>query len=122
MILDKIIKGTDIKSITGHADTEVAGVAYDSREVLPGYLFVAVRGENVDGHNFIEDAVGRGAVAVVCEEEPAGKAVEVPVVGVKDSRAALAAISNNFFGRPSESLYVIGVTGTNGKTTTTYLI
>lgn len=122
MILDKIIKGTDIKSITGHADTEVAGVAYDSREVLPGYLFVAVRGENVDGHNFIEDAVGRGAVALVCEEEPAGKAVEVPVVGVKDSRAALAAISNNFFGRPSESLYVIGVTGTNGKTTTTYLI
>ncbi len=123
MILDKIIEGIDIKSITGRADAEVTGVAYDSREVMPGYLFVAIRGEHVDGHDFIEDAAGRGAAAVVCEEEPGGfRTAAAPVVHVKDSRAALAAISNNLFGRPSASLNVIGVTGTNGKTTTTYLI
>ncbi len=123
MILDEIIKGTDIKGITGRTDAEVAGVAYDSRKVLPGYLFVAVRGDNVDGHQFIKDAVGKGAVAIVCEEEQSDiKPVAGSVVRVKDSRAALAAISNNFYGRPSGSLCVIGVTGTNGKTTTTYLI
>ncbi len=122
-MLDKIIEGIGIKSITGRVDTEVTGVAYDSREVLPGYLFVAVRGEHVDGHDFIEDAVGRGAAVIVCEEGPSGiRTVTAPVVHVKNGREALAAISNNFFGRPSGSLNIIGVTGTNGKTTTTYLI
>jgi UDP-N-acetylmuramoyl-L-alanyl-D-glutamate--2,6-diaminopimelate ligase len=123
MRMDEIMKGTEIRRISGAADAEVAGVAYDSRKVLPGYLFVAVRGEHVDGHDFIQDAIKRGAVAVVCEKEPAdSQTVTVPVVRVDDSRAALAAISNSLYGRPSESLCGIGVTGTNGKTTTAYLI
>jgi UDP-N-acetylmuramoyl-L-alanyl-D-glutamate--2,6-diaminopimelate ligase len=123
MKMDEILKATGMRSISGETDAEVAGVAYDSRKVLPGYLFVAVRGEHADGHNYIGDAIKRGAVAVVCEKEPAnGLSPAVPVVSVDDSRAALAVISNNLYGRPSESLYGIGVTGTNGKTTTTYLI
>jgi len=123
MRLDEIIKGAETKSISGGADAEIAGVAYDSRKVLPGHLFVAVQGEKADGHDFIQDAVRRGAVAVVCEKETAnGRTLPVPLVRVVDSRAALAVISVNLYGRPSESLCTIGVTGTNGKTTTTYLL
>lgn len=123
MRLDEIIKGAEIKSISGGADAEIAGVAYDSRKVLPGHLFVAVQGEKADGHDFIQDAVRRGALAVVCEKETANcRDVSVPLVRVGDSRAALAVISGNLYGRPSESLCTIGVTGTNGKTTTTYLL
>lgn len=123
MKMDQIIKGTEIRRIFGAGGTEVSGVAYDSRKVLPGYLFVAVRGEKADGHDFIQEAIKRGAAAVVCEKGPANsQSLAVPVVNVDDSRAALAAISNSFYGRPSESLWGIGVTGTNGKTTTTYLI
>ena len=123
MRLDEIIKGAAIKSISGAGDAEIAGVAYDSRKVLPGHLFVAVRGEKIDGHHFIQDAVRRGARAVVCEKETANSgSLPVPLVRVGDSRAALAVISVNLYGRPSESLCTIGVTGTNGKTTTTYLL
>lgn len=123
MRLDEIIKGAEIKSFSGGGDTEIAGVAYDSRKVLPGHIFVAVRGEKVDGHDFIQDAVRRGARAVVCEKETANSgSVPVPLVLVGDSRAALAVISGNLYGRPSGSLCIIGVTGTNGKTTTTYLL
>jgi UDP-N-acetylmuramoyl-L-alanyl-D-glutamate--2,6-diaminopimelate ligase len=123
MRMDEIMKGIEIRRISGAEDAEVAGVAYDSRKVLPGHLFVAVRGENADGHDFIQDAIKRGAVGVVCEKEPENsQSLAVPVVRVDDSRAALAAISNGLYGRPSGSLCCIGVTGTNGKTTTTYLI
>ncbi len=123
MRMGELMKGAEIGPISAVADREVSGVAYDSRKVLPGYLFVAVRGEHVDGHDFIEDAIKRGAAAVVCEKEPAdSQSVTVPVVRVDDSKVALAAISNSFYGRPSESLCGIGVTGTNGKTTTAYLI
>ncbi len=123
MRLDEIIKGAGIKSISGGKDAQIAGVSYDSRKVMPGHIFVAVQGEKADGHHFIPDAVRRGAAAVVCEKETAKKrSLKVPVIRVADSRAALAVISCAFYGRPSESLCTIGVTGTNGKTTTTYLL
>lgn len=106
----------------------VSGVAYDSRKASKGCIFVAITGENVDGHNFIADAIKGGAVAIVHEKPLDTGQLDVseihkPVfIRSRDSRKTLACISNNFYGRPSEKLTVIGVTGTNGKTTTAYLI
>ena len=106
---------------TGDADLEIQGIAYDSRKVGPGYLFVCIRGEHHDGHAYINEAVARGAVAVVIDRE-----VEtgdgLGVVKATDSRQTLADISRAFYDNPSASLFCVGVTGTKGKTTTTYLI
>lgn len=98
---------------------EVAGIAYDSRRVRPGELFVCVRGASHDGHRFAADAVAKGACALIVEE-PLG--LGVPEVVVPSSRAAMGAAAAAFYGFPSRRLRVIGVTGTNGKTTTTYLV
>jgi UDP-N-acetylmuramoyl-L-alanyl-D-glutamate--2,6-diaminopimelate ligase len=98
---------------------EVTGLAYDSRAVAAGTLFFAIPGDHVDGHNFIADAVGRGARAVVAERETLGLAV--PQLIVQRGRDALADAADAWYGHPSETLEVIGVTGTDGKTTTCYL-
>ncbi|MDI6800469.1 MAG: UDP-N-acetylmuramoyl-L-alanyl-D-glutamate--2,6-diaminopimelate ligase [Thermodesulfovibrionales bacterium] len=117
--------------VSGDAGRDVSGVAYNSRNVKDGDLFVAVRGENFDGHDFIKDAIEKGAAAVVYEkienrksklETLMNKYPDMVWIGVEDSRDALAAIASEFFRRPSEYLTVIGITGTNGKTTTTYLV
>ncbi|HAM51811.1 MAG TPA: UDP-N-acetylmuramoyl-L-alanyl-D-glutamate--2,6-diaminopimelate ligase [Nitrospiraceae bacterium] len=103
-------------------DTEISEIAYDSRKATKNTLFVAIKGESLDGHDFIRDAVKRGAIAVVTEYgHREGESAPVSI-RVQDSRDALACLSRNFYQRPSESIPVIGVTGTNGKTTTTYLI
>ncbi len=118
-----LIKDMDVKSIAGNADIEVSGIAYDSRKVRQGDIFVAVKGEKFDGHDFINDAVKRGAAAVVYEKD--GQKTEgfnATAIAVADSRKALACISNIFYKRPSDGLTVIGITGTNGKTTATYLL
>jgi UDP-N-acetylmuramoyl-L-alanyl-D-glutamate--2,6-diaminopimelate ligase len=99
--------------------TRISGIHYDSRKVTEGGLFVAIRGLATDGHRFVLDAVDRGAAALVCETPVAAP---IPVVLVEDSRQALAEAAAAFYGRPSEALTVIAVTGTNGKTTVTYLI
>ncbi len=104
-----------------HRDGEVLDIAYDSRKVKPGSLFVAVRGFQSDGHQFIPQAVERGAAAVVAEHET-GAAAGIQQFIVKDSRRALALLSDAFYGHPSKRLALIGITGTNGKTTTTYLV
>ncbi|HUF22745.1 MAG TPA: UDP-N-acetylmuramoyl-L-alanyl-D-glutamate--2,6-diaminopimelate ligase [Vicinamibacterales bacterium] len=107
----------------GLADRRVASIAYDSRDVVPGAIFVALKGEHADGARFAADAARRGAIAVIAEgpapaDPPAG-----PVwLSVSNARAALAELAAVFFGRPSEQLTLVGVTGTNGKTTTTYLL
>jgi UDP-N-acetylmuramoyl-L-alanyl-D-glutamate--2,6-diaminopimelate ligase len=98
---------------------EVSSLAYDSRQVSAGTLFFAVPGDHVDGHGFIPDAVVSGAVAVVAERETTG--VAVPQLLVPRTRDALADVADAWYGRPSERLEVIGVTGTDGKTTTSYL-
>lgn len=97
----------------------VTGVCYDSRRVKSGDLFVAVRGYESDGHKYIPMAVEKGCAAVLCEEAPAGN---VPYVQTDDSRLGLALAARNFYGDPSREMKVIGITGTNGKTTTTILI
>ena len=118
MKLRDLLKDIPVLAASVDLDTEIQEVRYDSRAVKPGDLFVAVRGFATDGHEYIGMALKKGAAAVVCEQ--AGKGI--PAIVVQDSRAALADIAGNRFGHPSRRLTMIGVTGTNGKTTTTTLI
>jgi UDP-N-acetylmuramoyl-L-alanyl-D-glutamate--2,6-diaminopimelate ligase len=114
--------GTDRSRVSGDdAARAITGVAYDSRAVQPGAIFVALRGQKADGTGFAAQAAARGAVAVVAETAPAD-GVRVPWLKVADARLALALIADRFFESPSRRIPVIGVTGTNGKTTTTYLL
>jgi UDP-N-acetylmuramoyl-L-alanyl-D-glutamate--2,6-diaminopimelate ligase len=106
---------------SGDLETEILGLAYDSRDVSPGYLFVAIRGTRVDGNRYVPQAVARGAAAVLSASPPV-ESLATPWIQVDDERAALAALAGNFYGRPTEGLHLVGVTGTNGKTTTTYAI
>ncbi|MBI3377869.1 MAG: UDP-N-acetylmuramoyl-L-alanyl-D-glutamate--2,6-diaminopimelate ligase [Nitrospirae bacterium] len=125
MNLKALIKDMEIKEMTGSTDIEITGIAYDSRKVKAGDVFVAAKGEKCDGHDFISDAVKKGAVAVVHEEHEnklLADSYQLTAIKVSDSRKSLAYLSNNFYERPSDKLTVIGVTGTNGKTTATYLI
>ena len=103
----------------GAPAVEISGLAYSSGSVAPGYLFFCVRGFKADGHDYAADAVERGAAALVCER-PLG--LGVPEVIVDDARAAMGPVAARFHGDPTAELRVVGVTGTNGKTTTTYLI
>lgn len=99
---------------------QITGVAYDSRKVQSGFAFFCISGENTDGNNFIPDAIKGGARLIVTEKEPADKTI--PFVIVKDVRDAMALISAQFYDYPTRKLRVIGITGTNGKTTTTHLV
>ena len=119
MKLKELLRDIGVTELHAPADMEIADVCYDSRKAAPGAAFIAVRGYETDGHKYIPAAVANGAALVVCEEPPAA---DVPYVLVKDSRRAMALAASNFFGRPAEELTVIGVTGTNGKTTTTNLV
>jgi UDP-N-acetylmuramoyl-L-alanyl-D-glutamate--2,6-diaminopimelate ligase len=101
-------------------DIECGGVTHDSRQVAPGSVFVALRGLKVDGAAFVPQAIAAGAAAVVAEQSPATDG-RVPWVEVKDARLALALLATEFFGHPSREMTVVGITGTNGKTTTSFL-
>ncbi len=118
MKLSTLLKDIEVLELHAPEDLEIVDLCYDSRKVTPGAAFVAVRGYETDGHRFIPAAAEAGAGVVLCEEAPEA---EVPWVLVKDSRRAMAVSAANFFGRPAEELTVVGVTGTNGKTTTTNL-
>lgn len=118
MKLKELLKGTAVLRTAVLMESEIREVCYDSRAVKPGDLFVAIRGYATDGHRYIDKALALGAAAIVCEEAPEG----VPAILVPSSRAALADIAANRFGHPADEMTMIGVTGTNGKTTTTYLI
>jgi UDP-N-acetylmuramoyl-L-alanyl-D-glutamate--2,6-diaminopimelate ligase len=120
--LDALLAGVDAARIVGDAACIIADVAYDSRAVTPGALFVALRGGYADGHRFLVDAARRGAVAALVEEAtdlPPGLSAQVIV---PNTRAALAIVAANWYAHPANALTVIGVTGTNGKTTTTTMI
>jgi len=121
--LAKLLRGLDPRAAAAHGDLEISAIAYDSREVKPGTLFVAIRGEKTDGNKFVTDAVARGAVAVMSEQaSPGALPAEFPWIQVADARKALAISAANYYVRPAEVLKLIGVTGTNGKTTTSYLV
>lgn len=108
--------------MTGPAELEVKDLQFDSRQVADGTLFVAQRGTKVDGHQFVSGAIEKGAVAIVCEELPEKLAKEVAYIKVSDSSEALGLMAANYYGHPSEQLKLIGITGTNGKTTTVTLL
>lgn len=120
MKLKKLLEGLEVLSANVGLETEIAQVCYDSRQVKPGDLFVALSGYTVDGHRFIPQAMASGAAAVLCQTLP--EEGETPYVQVADSRRALAVTGANFFGRPADAMTMVGVTGTNGKTTSTYLL
>ncbi len=119
MKLNDILKGLEVLSATADMAQEITGVSYDSRTTAPGSVFVAISGEAVDGHRFIPIAAEKGAVCVVCERVPER---DIPYVQVKSSRKALALMAANWFDHPAREMTMIGVTGTSGKTTSTYLI
>ena len=105
----------------GPLDNPVVGVTHDSRDVKPGVVFVALRGLKLDGAAFVPGAIAAGAAAIV-SEQPLTTTPSVPVIAVKDARLALAYLAAEFYGHPSRQMQVVGITGTNGKTTTGYLI
>jgi UDP-N-acetylmuramoyl-L-alanyl-D-glutamate--2,6-diaminopimelate ligase len=121
LTLHDLLQGIEPVRITGEISLEITGIHYDSRKIEPGFLFVCISGLKTDGHLYIKEAVKNGAAAVITEKE-------VPIiegiafVQVSDSRQAMPVIAANFFKHPSKELRVIGVTGTNGKTTVTHLI
>ncbi|MEO7556202.1 MAG: UDP-N-acetylmuramoyl-L-alanyl-D-glutamate--2,6-diaminopimelate ligase [Acidimicrobiales bacterium] len=119
MRLDGLQQATVVERIVGDPSVEVTGIAHDSRQVHPGALYCCVRGEHVDGHQFAPDAIRRGAVALLGERE---LDVPVPQALVVDTRRAMGPAASAVYGEPSRALDVIGVTGTNGKTTITHLL
>jgi UDP-N-acetylmuramoyl-L-alanyl-D-glutamate--2,6-diaminopimelate ligase len=120
MELRKILEGLEIKKLMGNPLQEITGIAYHSKRVEEGFLFAAIRGLEFDGHRFLEEAVERGAKALLIEE--GGEVPNRTMIIVPNSRQALARVSSNFYGNPSSKVKLIGITGTNGKTTTTYLL
>ena len=119
MKLKELLKDVEVLRASVDMDTEVNAVAYDSRKVTPGSLFVAVTGFVTDGNRYIPMALEKGAVAVVTAVEPQA---DIPYVLVASDRLALAVIGSNYYGRPAESMTLIGITGTNGKTSSTLLL
>jgi len=120
MKLKDLIADLRVRSTSGDINVDVTGITYDSRQVVPGDLFVAIQGFKTDGGKFTSQAVKSGAVAVVCREKIKNRTI--PQVIVEDPRQALALLSNRLYDFPSRKLKLIGVTGTNGKTTICYLL
>lgn len=129
MIIADLLEGLEIKEREGPLDTEIMGIAYDSRAVGKGFLFVAIKGLAFNGDDFIKDAISRGAAAVLTQSPiadmyasyPSSVLSGVTCIEVHDSRNALASVSARFYREPSKKISLVGITGTNGKTTTSYI-
>ena len=119
MKLKELLKDIEVVELTASPDTEISGISYDSRKTKLNDAFVAIAGFEFDGHAYIPSAAENGAAVIICERKPQ---IDIPYVMVNDCRYALAILSRNFFGDPAAEMTVIGITGTNGKTTTTYLL
>lgn len=123
MKLKDLFKNIDYTLLKGNISIDISSVEYDSRKVTPGSLFVAIKGYETDGHLYIQQAIKAGAKAIVLEDEQDYKQDdEIAIIKVDNSRKSLGFISSNFFGNPGDKLKIIGVTGTNGKTSITYFL
>jgi len=122
MRLSELIINIKIAETYGNTDIEISGIEFDSRKVAAQNIFVAVAGYNTDGHNYIENAVEKGASAVICEQLPENLYNNITYILVKDSAEALGIIASEFYNNPSENIKLVGITGTNGKTTTATLL
>ena len=126
--LKKMIEGIEIAESLGNHDPEIENIAFDSRKVRQGGLFVAIPGGRHDGSAFIKEALDKGAITIITEaslESLSSLHIDrenISLIGVADSRKSLAIVSANFYGDPSAHLNLTGITGTNGKTTLTYIL
>ena len=122
MKIEDILKGIPLISESGNKSGDIAGIEFDSRKVIKDSLFVAVKGYKTDGHEFINSAIASGASAIICETLPENPSKEIYWIRTSDSAKALGVAASNYFGNPSLSLKLVGVTGTNGKTTIATLL
>ena len=122
MRLETLLQEIKYDCVQGSLDKEIRALVYDSRKVQQGSVFVCIRGMNFDGHDYVKEVVSKGAVAVVVEREIEGVPETVTVIQVQDTRYALAFLSATWFDHPADKLKIIGITGTKGKTTTTYMV
>lgn len=120
MLLQELVKGLEVDNIRGELGLHIDNVVYDSREVSKNSLFICIEGFKTDGHLYIQNAIMNGAVAIIAEKSICLEGVTV--ISVKDTRKAMATIANHYYNHPSHDLKLIGITGTNGKTTTTYMV
>lgn len=120
MNLEILLDTLEEKELIGRGDVDVSGITSNSNQVEPGHCFVAIRGSRADGHRFLEDAIARGAAVCIIESMPAP--LSVPAVIVPDTAKALALLAARFYGNPADDLWLCGVTGTNGKTSTVHLL
>ena len=120
--LKELLNGVNVGKVYGDTDREIGHIHFDSRKIEPGDVFIAQRGVNADGHAFIDKALTRGAVAVVCEQLPENRPEEVTYIWTADTSEALGVMAGNYWDNPSRELKLVGVTGTNGKTTTATLL
>lgn len=121
-LLKDIIYKVSLADVQGPMNVAIETITFDSRDVISFSLFVATRGTQVDGHDYIDKAVEQGAIAVVCEEMPSERSEKVTYIQVEDSKEALGVMASNFYDNPSEEIKLVGITGTNGKTTTATLL
>lgn len=122
MKLSELLKSVSIRQIAGPAETEITGVNIDSRKIEKGHLFVAIKGTQTDGHKFIAKAIELGATAILCEDMPEEKIESVSYLQVASTEDVVGQVATNFYGNPSKKLKLVGVTGTNGKTTIATLL
>ena len=121
-LLKDVIYGIRIEEVKGNTNVALENVSFDTREVQNLSLFVAIKGTNTDGHNFINKAEESGACAIVCQELPKILKDEITYIKVSDSAESLGIIASNFYDNPSDKLKLVGITGTNGKTTCATLL
>lgn len=121
MILKSLLKGLDYEVIKGNEESKVQNIRYDNRKIEQGDAFVCVKGFKVDGHSFIGDAIKKGAKTLIIQEDVSVQE-DITIIKVRDTRKALAIMSSNYFGNPKDKLKIIGITGTNGKTTSAFII
>ena len=122
MILSDILNGVDVLDILGNKEIEISEIVFDSRKAVENSLYIAIKGTLVDGHQYIPSAIEKGAKAIVCEVFPEQKEEGITYIKVENSSKVLALLASNFYGNPSEKLTLVGITGTNGKTSVSTLL